>query len=122
MGTIINIDLENARFYSYHGFYREEQILGNEYSVTINTSFNALDLGNDQLEKTVNYEDLYAIATSCMKKPRKLLETVAQEMLEKIQLKFPKLQSINVSICKINPLFGGDKAQARVSLLWQLKD
>src|SRR5690606_7607995 len=118
----IRIDLENLRFYSYHGFYPEEQILGNEYFVNIKTSFDSPKLKDDELENTVNYEQLYSIATTAMKNPRKLLETVADEMLENIKLKFRHLTSIEVSICKINPLFGGDKAHASVSILWHKKD
>jgi len=122
MGKTIRIDLENLRFYSYHGFYPEEQLLGNEYSLSIKTSFTDHYLNNDELENTVNYEQLYAIARNSMGKPRKLLETVAHEMLDSIKEQFPKLNNIEVSICKLNPLFGGDKAQARVSLIWYNKD
>jgi len=122
MGKIIRINLENIRFYSYHGFYPEEQILGNEYSLTIKTSFKHNNLEDDQLGNTVNYERLYKIASDSMKEPRKLLETVANDMLEKIQIEFPNLNDIEVSICKLNPLFGGDKSQARVTLHWYNKD
>ena len=122
MGKIVQVNLEGLRFYSYHGFYPEEQILGNEYSVDIKTSFDNPDFKDDQLEDTVNYEQLYSIATTAMKSPRKLLETVAEDMLEKIKLKFQHLTRIEVSICKINPLFGGDKAHARVSIIWHKKD
>lgn len=122
MGKTVQVNLEDLRFYSYHGFYPEEQILGNEYSVNIKTSFDSPNLKDDQLDRTVNYELLYSIATTAMKNPRKLLETVADEILENIKLKFQHLTSIEVSICKINPLFGGDKAHARVSILWHKKD
>ena len=122
MGKIVQVHLENLRFFSYHGFYPEEQILGNHYSVDIRTTFDSPDLKSDDLEHTVNYEQLYAIATKAMKNPRKLLETVAEEMLEETRSAFPHLHHIEVSICKINPPFGGDKAHARVSLLWQKND
>lgn len=122
MGKTVQVNLEDLRFYSYHGFYPEEQILGNEYSVNIKTSFDSPNLKDDQLDRTVNYEQLYSIATTAMKNPRKLLETVADEMLENIKSKFQHLTSIEVSICKINPLFGGDKAHARVSIRWHKKD
>jgi len=122
MGKTVQVNLEDLRFYSYHGFYSEEQILGNEYSVDIKTSFDSSNLKDDQLERTVNYEQLYSIATTAMKNPRKLLETVADEMLENIKLGFQHLTSIEVSICKIKPLFGGDRAHARVSIIWHKKD
>lgn len=122
MGKIVEVNLENLRFYSYHGFYPEEQILGNEYSVDIKTSFDRHNLADDQLEHTVNYERLYSIADQAMKNPRKLLETVADDMIESIQSEFQHLTSIEVSICKTNPMFGGDRAHARVRLRWHKKD
>jgi len=118
MGKIVRIELEDLRFYSYHGFYPEEQILGNEYSLAIRTSFKSEGLEDDELNNTVNYEVLYEIATKSMQKPRKLLETVANEMLEIIKTRFPFLTNIEVTICKINPLFGGDKAKATIRIIW----
>lgn len=122
MGKIVQVNLEDLRFYSYHGFYPEEQILGNEYFVNIKTSFDGSKLKDDELENTVNYEQLYSIATIAMKNSRKLLETVADEILENIKLKFQYLTSIEVSICKVNPPFGGDKAHARAVIIWNKKD
>src|SRR5690606_33593591 len=120
MVKVIRVDLENLRFYSYHGFYPEEQILGNEYEVTIKTSFDGNFLNeenlDDHLEKSVNYEKLYAIVQKSMNRPRKLLETVANEILNTIQAEFTLLEKIEISICKINPPFGGDKARANVSI------
>src|SRR5690606_26044585 len=115
MGKTIRIDLENLRFYSYHGFYPEEQILGNEYFLTIKTAFDYTNLEDTKLENTVNYEQLYALASDSMKIPRKLLETVTNEIFEKTRISFPHLKEIEISICKLNPPFGGDKAQAKVS-------
>lgn len=122
MGKIVQVNLEDLRFYSYHGFYPEEQILGNEYFVNIKTSFDGSKLMDDELENTINYEQLYSIATIAMKNPRKLLETVADEILENIKLEFQYLTSIEVSICKVNPPFGGDKAHARAVIIWNKKD
>jgi len=122
MGKIVQVNLEDLRCYSYHGFYPEEQILGNEYSVDIKTSFDKPKLKDDQLENTVNYEQLYALATTAMNNPRKLLETVADDLLEKIKFAFPHLTGIEVSICKKNPPFGGDRANAKVAIIWHNKD
>src|SRR5690606_32101904 len=122
MGKIIQVNLEDLRFYSYHGFYPEEQILGNEYFVNIKTSFESPKLKDDELENTVNYEQLYSIATIAMKNPRNLLETVADEIQENIKLQIQYLTRIEVSICKVNPPLGGDKAHARAVIIWNKQD
>lgn len=118
MAKIVKIDLENLRFYSYHGFYPEEQVLGNEYFVSLRTRFESRGETDYELQHTVNYERLYDFAATSMREPRKLLETVAEDILQKIAIAFPELHHIEVSIRKNNPPFGGDMAQAIVSLVW----
>jgi dihydroneopterin aldolase len=118
MAKIVKIDLENLRFYSYHGFYAEEQVLGNEYFVSLRTRYESRRETDYELQHTVNYERLYEFASTSMREPRKLLETVAEEILQKIKIAFPELYHVEVSIRKNNPPFGGDMAQAVVSLVW----
>ena len=112
------IKVKDLRFFSYHGFYPEEQILGNEYFVSIEVLFPLQSPLNDKLENTLNYEDLYTIAKKEMKSPQKLLETVASNILNKICTKSDHVEQIKVSICKINPPFGGDKAKSEIEITW----
>lgn len=118
MGRIVCIELENARFFAYHGFYPEEQILGNVYEISIKTQYDFAELNTEDLRHTVNYEALYQIAQGAMSRPRKLLETVANEILNELIKQFPSVKQAEVSIVKVNPPFGGDRANAKVSLLW----
>lgn len=121
MDITCRIKVKDLRFFSYHGFYPEEQILGNEYFVSIEVAIPlALNL-EDSLENTVNYEVLYTIATVEMAISQKLLETVAQNILTKIHSTNTSLDQIKVRICKVNPPFGGDKAQSEVILSWSRK-
>lgn len=113
------VALADARFYAYHGYYAEEQVLGNEFTVDICVAFNREDRGiSDELQHTVNYELLYHIAKTEMQQPRKLLETVAESMLHRVRTDFPFVSTIEVSVTKHNPPFGGDRAKARVALKW----
>lgn len=112
------IKVKDLRFFSYHGFYPEEQILGNEYFVSIEVLFPLQSPINDQLENTLNYEDLYAIAKKEMKKPQKLLETVASNILNKVHRKDDNIEQVKVNICKVNPPFGGDKAKSEIEITW----
>ncbi|PWG82093.1 dihydroneopterin aldolase [Pararcticibacter amylolyticus] len=101
------IGLEGIRFFAFHGFYPEEQVLGNEFMVDIITEMQVVHDGNDELEDTVNYEKLYEIAESEMKNTRKLLETVALSIIERIKELFPDIDTIRVSIRKMRlPLSG----------------
>lgn len=118
MGKLVHIELKNARFFAYHGFYSEEQILGNEYYISIKTQYDSDELDTEELDRTVNYEALYQIAKEVMGRPKKLLETVANEILNKVTERFPNVNQVKVSIVKVNPPFGGDRAKAKVSLHW----
>lgn len=118
MGIVCSIKVKDLRFFSHHGFYPEEQILGNEYLVSIEVSFRFENSIEDKLENTINYEDLYTLAKTEMGSPKKLLETVAGNILNKILLESFSAESIKISICKINPPFGGDQAKSEVDLIW----
>ena len=121
MGTIRQqVALTDARFFAYHGYYPEEQVLGNEFTVHICVMFNRDDrLTTGELEHTVNYEQLYHIAKTEMEQPRQLLEAVAESMLHRVKKDFPFVSSIEVALTKHNPPFGGDRAKARVTLSWK---
>lgn len=113
------IALIDARFFAYHGYYPEEQVLGNEFMVDICVTFDKDGHARaDDLRHTVNYEQLYDIAKTEMQQPRKLLETVADAMLNRIKADFPFVLIVQVSITKHNPPFGGDQAKAQVMLKW----
>ena|SRR5690554_2325614 len=118
MGIVCSIKVKDLYFFSHHGFYPEEQILGNEYSVSIAVTFPLGSSFDDKLESTINYEDLYRIAKVEMDKPQKLLETVANNILNKTQIESVNAENIIVSVCKVNPPFGGDKAKSEVKLIW----
>lgn len=119
MEVMCRIKVKDIRFFSYHGFYPEEQILGNEYFVSIEVLLPLQSPLNDELKNTLNYETLYAIAETEMKIPQKLLETAAINILNKALTKSEIIEQIKVSICKINPPFGGDKAKSEVELTWK---
>ncbi|MGV3762585.1 dihydroneopterin aldolase [Parapedobacter sp.] len=124
MGTIRQqVALADARFYAYHGYYPEEQVLGNEFTVDISVAFERGDSETaDELQHTVNYELLYHIAKTEMQLPRKLLETVGESILRRVRTDFPFVSNIEVSVTKHNPPFGGDHAKARVKLRWERGD
>jgi dihydroneopterin aldolase len=110
------VALEGIRFYAFHGFYPEEQKIGNEFVLDISTESNADKDFADELTDTVNYERLFEIAAEEMKAPRKLLETVAHAILVRIVSEFPKLETAKVSIRKLNLPLKGEVKNSRVEL------
>lgn len=114
---MIKVALHQTRFFSYHGFYPEEQILGNHYLVDAEVEFQNKSIG-DEISNTVNYEKLYQILSEEMQQPRKLLETLVEEMIDKIRAEFPFLETIKVGIKKMNPPLPGEVKYSLVEITW----
>jgi dihydroneopterin aldolase len=112
------IALQGIRFFAHHGFYPEEQILGCEFIVDIETELDVYGSGDDDLKQTVNYERLFAIAKNEMAIPRKLIETVAHGMLEKIRHEFLAVKIIRVAIRKMHPPLAGQVENSLIELIF----
>ncbi|MBC8052374.1 MAG: dihydroneopterin aldolase [Sphingobacteriaceae bacterium] len=112
------IALEGIRFFARHGFYPEEQKVGNEFMVTIETEMFVVENLNDELSDTVNYERLFEIASQEMKTPSKLLETVAHKILKTILAEFSQLETATVSIRKMNLPVKGEVKNSLVQLTY----
>jgi dihydroneopterin aldolase len=114
---MITIALQGAEFFAYHGFYPEEQKLGCRFVVDIEVGFNPqTNPAADELKHTVDYEKVYYIACDEMKHPRKLIETVGQAILDKILSKYTYVDTISVTIKKLNPPLLGKVANSAVTI------
>jgi dihydroneopterin aldolase len=82
--------------------HEEEQVLGSEYEVNADISFN-VDEKIIHLYQTVNYVSIYILIKEQMNKPTPLLETIAQNIAEQIKMIDVQIKTISVNIKKINP-------------------
>ena len=102
------IALEDVRFFAYHGFYPEEQILGNEYRMDLYVEAQIMRAAKmDDLGSTVNYETLYFICHSEMKRTKALIETVAQSIVDRVHQHFHNVKGVRIRLKKLNPPMGG---------------
>jgi dihydroneopterin aldolase len=117
MGVIKQkVSLEGVRFYAYHGFYPEEQVLGTEFIVDIDTEMEVYMAGGDDISSTVNYERLFQIVSDEMRTPKKLIETVAHGILQQIRHEFLAVKNIRVVIRKMHPPLKGDVRNSAIEL------
>ncbi len=102
------ISLEGLEFHAFHGVYPHERESGNwfEVDISIDTDIQE-DTICDELERTVNYEVLYEYVKDEMEKPSKLLETVAEKIVQRVLRDMPEVSQVEVKIAKINPPIGG---------------
>ena len=103
------IRLSNIRLYAYHGCLEEEALIGSDYRVDLE-AFAVLDKAkiSDDLEDTVDYVHLNKIVKEEMQIRSKLLEHVAERILQRIFAELALVNEASVSISKLNPPIGGD--------------
>jgi dihydroneopterin aldolase len=99
---MFTIQLHNLQFFSFHGLYQEERLLGGRYELNADISF---DTGEKiaLLEQTIDYVKIYHIIKQQMNIPTALLETVAQDLALKMHECDNRITSVTISLKKINP-------------------
>jgi dihydroneopterin aldolase len=99
---MFTINLHNLVFHSFHGIHEEERILGNTFIVNVSLDFMAV-APVTTLEQTVNYAAVYEIIRHSMQTATPLLETLVQDLTEKIYAHDKRIKSISVTVEKKNP-------------------
>lgn len=115
---IQKVALREVRFFSPIGFYEEERVIGNEFFVNLEVEFPFQNSDAEDLDNTINYESLYQILVEVMTPKRKLLESVLEDILDRVLKNYLFIHKASVSIRKINPPFGGDLANSEVTLVY----
>lgn len=111
------IYLENIRTYSHHGCMKEETIIGSEYRVDLWVDADlTVASSSDNINDTPDYVVLHQIVVDEMKIPSRLLEHVAQRIIDRIKSTVSGLNHIRVRVSKINPPIGGDVQSVSVLL------
>ena len=102
------IQIEGMEFYSFHGHYREEQIVGNKFLVdlTIETDMTK-PKESDNLKDAVNYQRAYEIVKMEMEKKSHLLEHIAGRILDALYSELEGIKKVTVKVSKMNPPMGG---------------
>ena len=95
------IRLKNIVFYAHHGFYKAERELGQKFEIDIEVGCSLRESAlNDELNKTIDYSQIYTIAKETFERHKfKLLETVAEKMAREI-LKVKGIKTVLIKVRK----------------------
>ncbi len=117
MGKIM---LEGMEFFSYHGCFKEEQIIGAKYLVdlSVETDTSRAEV-SDRLHDTVNYASLYTMVKEEMALKSFLIEHVAYRIIERLKRSFDTITSVDLKISKINPPVGGKMKEVAFVKHWK---
>jgi len=114
MGTI---RIEQMEFYSYHGCFEEERIVGNRFLVDLEMKSDVSRACiSDNIADTLNYQTAYDIVKEQMKTKSYLLEHIACRILDALFARFPELEEAKVKVSKLNPPMGGKIRAVSVEL------
>ncbi len=98
---MFSIHVNNIKLFAYHGIHEEEAIVGTDFEVRVSVSFNSAEKIRT-IDDTINYVTIFAIVKANFAKPEKLLETLAQNIVEEIYKMDTRITLINIEIDKIN--------------------
>ena len=109
------IEVNNIRLYANHGCLEEEAKIGSRYrvDVSLETDF-TIAAQNDDLSKTVDYVTINQIVAYEMSIRSKLLEQVAQRIVNESKKACPTIEKIRVKIAKLCPPINGDVEEVAI--------
>jgi 7,8-dihydroneopterin aldolase/epimerase/oxygenase len=111
------IRIDDMEFYSFHGHYREEQIVGSRFLVDVTIDADTLKAGeSDNLKDAVNYQVVYSIVKREMEKPSHLLEHVTKRIIDSLYNEIAGINKLNVRVSKMNPVMGGKIGRVSVEM------
>jgi len=103
------IKINNIHIYAYHGCLVEESKIGSDYRVDLSVKGSLKKSAtSDDLRDTIDYVLLNKIVKEEMAIRAKLLETVANRILDRIFIKIPMAKKAKVKVSKLNPPIGGN--------------
>ncbi len=114
MGTIA---LEGLKFHGYHGVHESERKNGNSFEIDLELEVDFQQAAEkDDVNLTVDYEEVYKIVQKQLKGSSYLLEHIANKILDALLDRYPNLEKASVKVSKLNPPVGGECKRASVKL------
>ncbi len=111
------IRLKNIKVYAYHGCLIEEGKIGSDYRVDLKVYANLKSSAlSDDLHDTVDYVHLNKIVKEEMAIRAKLLETVANRILDRILFEIDLVAKANIKLSKLNPPIGGNVEMVTIEM------
>ncbi|MFH5832481.1 dihydroneopterin aldolase [Halalkalibaculum sp. DA3122] len=113
--------LNSLKYRGNHGFYEKERREGNDFEVDLAFKLDLKTAArNDDLSKTLNYEEAEAVVREVMEGPsQKLIETLTLNIGEILFGRFPEVQHLKVSVRKLDPPLQAKTNYSEVTMTWQ---
>lgn len=115
------LTLKALRFDATHGYYEHERRDGNSFEVDVIFDADFSKAGtSDNLENTINYEDVCRFVADVMHgTSQKLIETLAKLIGDKLFERYKNVNRIVVNVRKLSPPLDINCSYSEISLTWQ---
>ena len=111
------IQVNNIKLYAFHGCLEEESKIGSDYRVDVEVKVDLKKSAiTDELSDTVDYVHLNHIVKEEMAIRSKLLEEVAQRILDRSFKELRMIRRAKISVAKLNPPIGGNVEEVVIIL------
>lgn len=111
---MLTIQLHQLHFFAYHGLFEQEKKTGNNFELDVDIQVDA-PAKITSLKHTLDYVTVYEMIEKRMEQPTALLETVAQELVEKIHELDSRVKRVAITIRKLAPPIKNFKGYAGIS-------
>jgi 7,8-dihydroneopterin aldolase/epimerase/oxygenase len=111
---MLSIQLRNLHFFAYHGLFEQEKKTGNNFELDVDIQVDA-PARITSLKHTLDYVTVYEMIEKRMEQPTALLETVAQELVEKIHELDSRVKLVEITIRKLAPPIKNFKGYVGIS-------
>jgi len=109
--------IKGLRLYAYHGVMPQERKTGAYFTIDLEVETDLFPaVQNDDLQGTISYADLFAIAKREMSIPSQLVEHVAGRIAKAILSEHSAATAVHIRLLKENPPMGADCQGAGVEM------
>lgn len=100
-----SIEIAGLQTYAYHGFFSEEQQLGQKFSFDILAQLGPIESHQgDDLTNTVRYDRLIEQVVAVGQTARfRTLEALGEHVARRLLKQFPVIERVSVNVAKVSP-------------------
>jgi dihydroneopterin aldolase len=100
---LTKLTVKGAEFFAYHGVKPEENVLGGKYQVDLELFYNSTKaVINDDVAYALDYDDAMFCVEEVIGGQYRLIETIANEILNMLFDKYTILEKATVRVRKYN--------------------
>lgn len=112
------IYVNQMMFYGYHGVFEEEKKLGQRFYVDVVIDINLQEAGvSGDLQKTINYKEIYDIARDIVEGPSQdLIESVGEKIASALLLRYHAILHCKITVTKPDPPIQGYYSSVAVEI------